>query len=326
MPRQPRPRPGLRPTIVLLSLLTAMSMTACQSLPFGNGEPPAPITPAGGSTLPSAECAALPDKLRGYFADIDGISSIDIETDDGFCAGEGSYAIIIEADPRPTAAAITATWDAAATAWDELGLADVASAYPRLSVHYGESWIETSACVVRLNQRQAAAIAGLVSGPWRTVFRADFAGQENYSDVHRDRQVLRLWLTEEPGLGLAPIADSFNDMWVAAAEAAAAAGWYRGEIGLSTQSAGNMTLPVPPEAPLPDGLPEAFIEGYDLSSTRGSTTIAPDHQSLDVRITVILSYDQSELDAASRAEVDALAATLEQLGYRVHLSIGHLYE
>lgn len=307
----------LRPAL-LLGLVTALAMAACA--------PGAPRpTPAGGSTLPPQSCAALPDDLVGYFAEIEGIISIETETDDGFCAGTGSYAVIITAEPAPSPATVRATWDAAADAWHELGLEKLAAGYPRLAVRYGDSVVETRSTVVRLDDRMAEAVSGLTAGPWQAVFRANFAGGTDYSQVLPARQALRLFVTETPGQDVAEIADTLNQMWLAGAEAAAAAGWYRAEIGFGSDSRAQMTLPVPPGAPLPAGLADAFVQGYELNQQVGAQ-IWPTYQGVDVRIDVWLDGRVDQLDPASQAKVDAMAATLSRLGYQVEVQIGHVVE
>lgn len=280
------------------------------------------VTPSGGSTLSAEACATWKDDVAGHFDGIEGITSVEVVSSGDMCAGEGAYTVRVEAQAAPSSDQVTATWDAFADAWESLGLESVANRYPDLSVSYGDSLIETSDAVLRLDDRTASAFARLVAGSWSAVFRATLMGSTDLATTPPGHQVLRLWYTEAPEAGLGSDASVFVDMWEAAAEAAAAVGWPGGEIGLSAYSAVDMSLPVAAAAQVPDGLAKAFVEGYEFGLANPTVDISPAWQKTDeVRIFVA----PADGDSARPEGLDSLEASIEALGLAVRTTVGYVY-
>lgn len=280
------------------------------------------VTPSGGSTLSAEACATWKDDVAGHFDGIEGITSVEVVSSGDMCAGEGAYTVRVEAQAAPSSDQVTATWDAFADAWESLGLESVANRYPDLSVSYGDSLIETSDEVLRLDDRTASAFARLVAGSWSAVFRATLMGSTDLATTPPGHQVLRLWYTEAPEAGLGSDASVFVDMWEAAAEAAAAVGWPGGEIGLSAYSAVDMSLPVAAAAQAPDGLAKAFVEGYEFGLANPTVDISPAWQKTDeVRIFVAPADGES----ARPEGLDSLEASIEALGLAVRTTVGYVY-
>lgn len=288
------------------------------------GAPPPPpmVTPSGGSTLSAEACATWKDDVAGHFDGIEGITSVEVVSSGDMCAGEGTYTVRVEAQAAPSADQVTATWDAFADAWDSLDLESVAYRYPDLSVSYGNSLIETNNTVLRLDDRTASAFGKLVAGSWSAVFRAALMGSTDLATTHPERQVLRLWYTEDPEAGLGSDASVFVDMWEAAAEAAAVAGWSGGEIGLSAYSAVDMSLPVAAAAQAPDGLAEAFVKGYEFGLANPTLDISPVRQKTDE---VSISVEPADEGPARPEGLDSLEASIESLGLTVRSNVGYVY-
>lgn len=304
--------------LVPIGLIACLTVCACTAGPQG---PTTPTAPTRSATPPAEVCASLPDDLHGYLSEIEGIISIEVDND--LCSDEGSYSIIIEAEPTSNAAAIKATWDASATAWEELGLARYAAKLPRLSVQYGDSWVETSEGVVRLDDRQAAAVAEMLAGPWQTIFRANLAGSDDYATVPHERRVLRLFAQDDQ-FDVSASAAQFTQMWQAAAETAEAFGWTFGEIGFDSYSPANVILPVAAGAEAPTGLTDVVVDCNEFSRQRGASISAPDANT--VRLLIMLPGGESELDADAQAATDRLISRLNEIGYEVKLVLGQPVE
>jgi len=274
------------------------------------------VTPSGGSTLSAEACATWKDDVAGHFDGIEGITSVEVVSSGDMCAGEGTYTVRVEAQAAPSADQVTATWDAFADAWDSLDLESVAYRYPDLSVSCGTPLRETNTTVLRLDDRTASAFGKLVAGSWSAVFRAALMGSTDLATTHPERQVLRLWYTEDPEAGLGV------DMGEAAAEAAAVAGWSGGEIGLSAYSAVDMSLPVAAAAQAPDGLAEAFVKGYEFGLANPTLDISPVRQKTDE---VSISVEPADEGPARPEGLDSLEASIESLGLTVRSNVGYVY-
>ena len=257
------------------------------------------VTPSGGSTLSAEACATWKDDVAGHFDGIEGITSVEVVSSGDMCAGEGTYTVRVEAQAAPSA-----------------------YRYPDLSVSYGNSLIETNNTVLRLDDRTASAFGKLVAGSWSAVFRAALMGSTDLATTHPERQVLRLWYTEDPEAGLGSDASVFVDMWEAAAEAAAVAGWSGGEIGLSAYSAVDMSLPVAAAAQAPDGLAEAFVKGYEFGLANPTLDISPVRQKTDE---VSISVEPADEGPARPEGLDSLEASIESLGLTVRSNVGYVY-
>lgn len=318
-----KPRPRSRVRLVTAAIVAALALSACTGLPVP-GPRTSSYTPR--PTPPPQTCFTWGDQVAAYFDGIEGITQVEVKPRHDLCGGDGSYEVVIHAATAPSAATIKATWAAYADAWETLDQVKIAAREPTLVVHYGEHLIETGETALRLDDKMATAIAGLTAGSWQAVFRGNFAGGTDYADIPPDRQVLRLWLTEEPGTGLAPIADIFVPMWLAAAAAAEAAGWYRGEIGLSAYSAGDMDLPVAPGSQPPTGLADAFVAGHEFSRASGASIGPVNGEAKTVHIRIVLPYNVDTLDAATQAKLDEMVATIKALGFKVDQFVGHVIE
>lgn len=199
--------------------------------------------------------------------------TVEMGINDDLCAGDGRYRVDVVARAAPSSDRVLAAWNAFADAGEDLGLEPVATEHPTLSVTYRSSELRTEQAVLRLDDRTASTFAELAHGRWRTVFAAELAGGTSLAEVPAEARVLRPSVTETgPGAGLESDTSVFVDRWEAAAEAADVVGWSSGEIAPDDYWGSTvMAIPAAPGAPAPDGLAEAFVEGYELRQARGAS-------------------------------------------------------